>query len=344
MKSSRRLLAIALILTLSLFAASLALAQSPGAELAQAANNFLAALTPDQKAKTVFELKSDERVNWHFIPRDRKGLSFKELSPAQRLLGHALLSSVLSQRGLLKATTIMSLEQVLLEIEQGRGPTRDPELYYLSLFGTPGKDVWGWRVEGHHLSLNFLVRGDTVLATTPSFLGVNPGEVRSGPRKGLRVLAVEEDLGRQLARSLDENQRKLGIIATEAPKDIITAAARNVKPLEPTGLPAPQLNPEQRELLKKLIEEYIYRHRAEVAQADRKKIEAAGWQNISFAWAGSLEPGQGHYYRIQGPTFLLEYDNTQNNANHIHTVWRDFENDFGEDTLRKHYEQTPHSN
>lgn len=130
----------------------------------------------------------------------------------------------------------------------------------------------------------------------------------------------------------------------EAPKDIITAASRKVKPLEPAGLPAPQLNPEQRQLLKNLLQEYIRRHRAEVAEADSKKIEAAGWEKITFAWAGSLEPGQGHYYRIQGPTFLLEYDNTQNNANHIHTVWRDFENDFGEDTLRKHYEQTPHSN
>ena len=175
-------------------------------------------------------------------------------------------------------------------------------------------------------------------------MGVNPAEVRSGPRKGLRLLAVEEDLGRQLAKSLDENQRKLGLIATEAPRDIITAAARKVKPLEPAGLPATQLNPEQRELLKKLIQEYIYRHRPEVAEADRKKIEAAGWQNITFAWAGSLEPGQGHYYRIQGPTFLLEYDNTQNKANHIHTVWRDFGNDFGEDLLRKHYEQNPHAN
>jgi hypothetical protein len=316
-------------------------AQSPGAELAQAANNFLAALKPEQKAKAMFELKSEERVNWHFVPKERQGLPFKDMSPAQRHLAQALLGSMLSQRGHFKVATIMSLEQVLFDLENN-APHRDAELYYFSIFGTPGKEVWGWRVEGHHLSLNFLVRGDTVLANTPSFLGVNPGEIRSGPRKGLRLLAMEEDLGRQLAKSLDENQRKLGIIASEAPKDIITAAARKVKPLEPTGLPATQLKPEQRELLKKLLQEYIHRHRPEVAEADRKKIEAAGWQNISFAWAGSLDPGQGHYYRIQGPTFLLEYDNTQNNANHIHTVWRDFENDFGEDALREHYEQTPH--
>jgi hypothetical protein len=316
-----------------------AFAQSPGADLAAAANNFLAALKPEQKDKAAFELKSDERVNWHFIPKERKGLPFKEMSPAQKHLAHALLGSVLSQRGNFKVATIMSLEQVLHELENN-APHRDADLYYVSIFGTPGKDVWGWRIEGHHLSMNFVVRGDIVLAATPSFLGVNPGEVRTGPRKGLRVLAAEEDLGRQLAKSLDENQRKLGILAGDAPKDIITAAERKVKPLEPAGLPAPQLNPEQRDLLKKLLQEYIHRYRVEVAEADRKKIEAAGWERISFAWAGSLEPGKGHYYRIQGPTFLLEYDNTQNNANHIHTVWRDFENDFGEDALRKHYEQT----
>ena len=341
MKSPRALVVVVLVLAQSLFASRSACAQSPGAELADAANNFLAALTAEQKAKALFELKSDERVNWHFVPKERKGLPFKEMSPAQKHLAHALLGTVLSQRGIFKVATLMSLEQVLFELENS-APHRDADLYYVSIFGTPGKEVWGWRIEGHHLSMNFLVRGDTVLATTPSFIGVNPGEVRSGPRKGLRLLAAEEDLGRQLAKSLDQSQRKLGIIATEAPRDIITGNSRQVKPLEPGGLPAAQMNPQQQDLLKKLIQEYVYRHRAEIAEADRKKIEAAGWHNLSFAWAGSLEPGQGHYYRIQGATFLLEYDNTQNNANHIHTAWRDFDNDFGEDALRKHYEQTSH--
>lgn len=313
-------------------------AQSPGAELAQAANNFLVALTDEQRSKTVFELKSDERVNFHFVPRARNGLPFKEMTPAQKHLAHALLNSVLSHRGFYKVTTLMSVEQVLFELENNAA-YRDADLYYVTIFGTPGKDVWGWRIEGHHLSMNFTVRGDTVLATTPSFIGVNPAEVQRGPRKGLRVLAVEEDLGRQLAKSLDETQRKLGIFSTTAPRDILTGAARKVKPLEPEGLPATQLTSEQRELLKRLLQEYIHRHRSEIAEADRKRIEAAGWQNITFAWAGGLEPGQEHYYRIQGPTFLIEYDNTQNNANHIHTVWRDFDNDFGDDALRKHYEQ-----
>lgn len=336
MNSPQRIVVLLALVALELSSVSVR-AQSPGAELATAANNFLVALTAEQRSKTVFELKSEERINFHFVPRTRNGLPFKEMTPAQKHLAHALLNSVLSHRGFYKVATLMSVEQVLFELENSAAH-RDADLYYVTVFGTPGQDVWGWRMEGHHLSMNFTVRGDTVLATTPSFIGINPAEVQRGPRKGLRVLAVEEDLGRQLAKSLDENQRKLGIFSTTAPRDIITGAARKVKPLEPAGLLATQLNSEQRELLKKLIQEYVNRHRTEIAEADRKRIEAAGWQNITFAWAGGLEPGQGHYYRIQGPTFLLEYDNTQNNANHIHTVWRDFENDFGEDALRKHYE------
>src|ERR1041385_163062 len=184
-------------------------AHSPAAEIADAANNFLAALAPKQRAKAVFEFENDERVNWHFIPRERKGLPFLEMTPAQKHLAPALLGGRLSQRGYFKATTIMSLEDVLHDLEQGRGPARDAERYFFSVFGSPGKDVWGWRVEGHHLSLNFTARGDAVLATTPSLLGSNPAEVRDGPRKGLRVLALEEDLGRQLVTLFDTAQRNL---------------------------------------------------------------------------------------------------------------------------------------
>ena len=315
-------------------------AQAPGAAIAEAANNFLAALTPEQQAKTVFELKSDERVNWHFVPKERNGLTFADMTPAQRHLAHALLATTLSHRGYFKAATIMSLEQVLKEIEK-TGPRRDAEMYYFSLFGTPGKDVWGWRAEGHHLSLNFLVRGDTVLAT-PSFMGSNPAEVLAGPRQGLRVLAKEEDLGRELVKTLDDEQRKLAVIAETAPRDILTSNSRKAKRLEPAGLAVAQMNERQRGLLRALVDEYVARNRAEVAKADWARINQAGWEKVSFAWAGGFERGQGHYYRVQGPTFLLEFDNTQNNANHIHAVWRDFENDFGEDLLRKHYAQTPH--
>ena len=164
-----------------------AFAHSPAQEMADAANNFIAALTPDQKAKAIFDFKDQERFDWHFIPKPRKGLPFKEMTSPQRLLAHALLSTGLSQRGYMKATTIMSLEQILYDLEN-KAPQRDADLYFVTLFGQPGeKAAWSWRVEGHHLSLNFAVDGDQVLSVTPSFFGANPAQIQSGPRKGLRV-------------------------------------------------------------------------------------------------------------------------------------------------------------
>ena len=340
MKTYRILVWLTIVCSQAL-ATYFARAASPATEMAVAANNFTAALSPEQQAKALFEFTSEERVNWHFVPMPRKGLSFKEMSPAQRHLAHALLNSALSQRGYFKAATIMSLEQVLFDLEK-QAAHRDAELYYFSIFGKPGPDGWGLRVEGHHLSLNFTVRGDTVLAATPSFLGSNPAEIRVGPRQGLRVLAQEEDLGRRLVKSLDAKQRAVAVIATNAPRDVITGDSRKVRALEPVGLLAAQMNASQRDLLKALIWEYIGRTRSEVAETEWAKIQTAGWEKVAFAWAGTLDPGQGHYYRVQGPAFLLEYDNTQNDANHIHAVWRDFDNDFGDDALRQHYEKVPH--
>ncbi len=323
------------------FLAIPAFADSPAREMAEAANNFLAALTPEQRARAVFEFKDDQRFDWHFIPKPRKGLSFQEMTSPQRLLAHALLSAGLSQRGYMKATTIMSLEQILYDLED-KAPHRNAELYFVTVFGQPAKAAWGWRVEGHHLSVNFSLDGDQVLSVTPSFFGANPAEIQSGPRKGLRVLGGEEDLARQLVKSLSSDQRKQAIISTDAPRDIITGADRKARLLEPLGIAAAALTPTQQELLFALFREYVFRCRAEIAESDLRAIREAGEQKIHFAWAGGLDPGQGHYYRIQGPTFLMEYDNTQNNANHIHSVWRDRQNDFGENLLRKHYEQVTH--
>ena len=307
--------------------------------MAAAAENLLAALTPEQKGKAVFEFKDEERFDWHFIPKSRKGLPFGEMSTPQRLLAHALLSSGLSQRGYMKATTIMSLEQILYDLED-HAPQRDADLYYVTVFGLPGKDPWGWRVEGHHLSLNFAVDRDQVLSVTPSFFGANPARILTGPRKGLRVLGEEEDLARQLVTSLNEEQRKVAIITNIAPRDIITGNGRMAKPLEPMGIASSSLNKLQQELLLTLLKEYVLRYRSEIGGAELKEIKDAG--EMHFAWAGGTEPGQGHYYRIQGTDFLMEYDNTQDKANHVHSVWRDLRNDFGEDLLRKHYEQVPH--
>jgi hypothetical protein len=316
-------------------------AHSAAEEMADAATNFLGALTADQRTKAVFTFTDEERFDWHFIPKARKGLPFKEMTQPQSTLAEALLKTALSQAGYLKASTIMSLEKVLFEMEN-QAAHRDSGLYYFTIFGKPGEGAWGWRVEGHHLSLNFVVRGDQVLADTPSFFGANPAEVKKGPRQGLRTLAEEEDLGRELVKSLTPEQQKVAIITNNAPREIITGNSRKAKALEPVGIDAGSFTPLQKENLMKLIKQYVSRYRTEMAEPDLKKIMQAGEDKIQFAWAGAIEPGKGHYYRIQGPTFLMEYDDTQDNANHIHTVWRDLQNDFGEDLLRQHYDQVPH--
>lgn len=327
----------ALALALSLLLAPLH-AHDATAEMADAAKSFLGALTAEQKAKATFPFAGAERTNWHFIPRERKGLVIKEMTPEQRLLAHALLATGLSHRGYAKAVSIMSLEAVLAELEKGRagGPVRDPELYFVSVFGTPGgKEPWGWRVEGHHLSLNFTTAGDAAPALTPSFFGTNPGEIRAGPRTGTRVLAAEEDLGRALVKSLTDEQRQTAVILAAAPKDILNVPGRNAT--KPEGLAQDKLTAEQTALLVKLVREYLFRHRPDVAAEEWTKIEKAGLEKLHFAWAGGFERGQPHYYRVQGRAFVLEYDNTQNEANHVHSLWRDFDRDFGADLLGEHY-------
>ena len=321
-------------------ASSDAAVERAAADMARAAHNFWVALTPEQQAKATFPFDKDERFNWHFIPRERKGLTWNEMTPAQQALAHAFLASGLSQRGYQMAETIMSLEVVLHDMEQGRGPRRDAGNYAFSVFGSPAEHAtWGWRVEGHHLSLNFTIVDGKAVAAGPVFFGSNPAEVRQGPRKGLRVLAMEEDLGFELVRSLTDEQRKKATINAKAPNEIITGNSRKANPGPPVGIPESELTPPQKKLLMTLIENYAYRLRPEVADQDLEKIDRAGSDKIHFAWAGAMEPGQGHYYRLHGPTFLVEFDNTQNDANHIHTVWRDAANDFGEDLLRQHYDQ-----
>lgn len=303
----------------------------------EGAVNFLAALNPEQLGKTKFDFASEERMNWHFIPRERKGLSFKEMDPTQRNLAHAFLSAGLSQRGYMKAVTIMSLEAVLRELEQGKGPDRDTDLYFFSIFGEPSDSkTWGWRVEGHHLSLNFTLVDGQLVASTPAFFGANPAEVREGPRKGLRTLAGEEDSAHDLLQALDEKQRTVAIFEKQAPKDILSMNLRRADVGPPVGLPAAKMNKKQLGLLIALVKEYTDNMPIDVASARLKQIRGAGLDKIYFAWAGAIERGQPHYYRVQGPTFLIEYDNTQNDPNHIHTIWRNYDGDFGLDLLGMH--------
>jgi hypothetical protein len=312
--------------------------------MATSAHNLLAALDSEQRASVDIPFSSDERMNWHYTPVPRKGIPLKRMTPAQQKLAYALLSTGLSARGYVKAVTIMSLEEILREMEQGKGSDRDSDLYFFSIFGTPSDaEAWGWRVEGHHLSVNFTLVPGQGIADTPSFFGSNPAEVRQGPRKGLRVLEREENLGRELVKSLDEAQRKLAVMPNEASTGIVPSESRNAEIKESRGLRVAQMSPVQREILLALLNEYAGNLAPQLAEARVVKLNKAGFDNVLFAWKGGLEPGTPHYYRIQGPTFLIEFDNTQDKANHIHTVWRDFHGDWGEDLLADHYRTAPAS-
>jgi len=303
------------------------------AEMSAAATGFLASLRPEQRSQAQLGLDDQERSNWHFIPRSRKGLAFKAMTPEQRQLAERLVATGLSRRGQELTVAIRGLETVLAETD---GPQRDPDLYYLTIFGDPtSQQPWGWRFEGHHLSLNFTSTVTALPAVTPSFFGSNPNQQRKGPAAGTRVLAPEEDLARELVKSLDPPQRRSAIIATSAPADILSGPGRDLA--KPAGIPFSQLGELQRGLLLRLLHLYLDRHRPDVAAEEWARIERSGLGEVRFAWAGGVEPGQGHYYRVQGRTFVMEYDNTQNGANHVHTVWRDSERDFGVDLLREHY-------
>ncbi|HUR57106.1 MAG TPA: DUF3500 domain-containing protein [Opitutaceae bacterium] len=308
-------------------------------EMVAAANKFLGALDAAQKKQATYTLTDAERENWNFVPITRQGLPLKSMSEAQKSNALALLKTGLSQKNATRAETIMSLENILRELEKANPKqVRDPINYYVTVFGGPSATKsWGWRFEGHHLSFNFTIVDGKHVFFTPSFMGSNPAEVRDGPRKGLRVLAEEEDLGLALINSLDESQRKTAIFADKALTEIVTKNDKRVKPLEPAGIAVSQFKPAQREKLVALVKSYLARWRPELADEEFAKINAAGIDKITFAWAGGLDRSQQTYYRIQGPTFLIEFDNSQGNGNHIHTTVRDFKGDFGHDLLADHY-------
>ncbi len=336
-RGARLARALAPLIAMSLLAA--VYAKMPAAQtMAATAKAFVDSFTPEQRQKATFKIEDEERFNWNYVPVSRKGLPLREMTPGERQLAMALLAAGLSQQGFIKATTVMSVEEVLKAME-GSGSQRDPEGYFFSVFGEPSDNgVWGYRVEGHHLSQNFTIaRGKVVGA--PTFFGVNPAEVpASSSRKGLRTLPREEDLGRDLIHALAADQRKTALVAAEAPGDILTEHSR-VAALkgQPSGIQVSALNPSQREKLSALLDEYCDNVTEEIAAARHAQVQKAG-NDLWFAWAGGIERGQKHYYRIQSATFLIEYDNTQNNANHIHSVWRDFKGDFGRDLLAEHYQ------
>lgn len=301
-----------------------------------AAQKFIATLDPVQRTRTMFSLMAPERTHWSFVPGKRLGLPLKDMTLSQQELAHSLLRSGLSQRGSLQAETIITLENVLREMEHDP-IRRDATLYYVTFFGEPAHPPWGWRFEGHHLSLNFTIPDAEHTVVTPSFFGSNPAEVRTGPQLGTRVLAAEEDLAIALVNSLDAGQREIAVIAANAPHDIATSNKARVEPLSPMGLAATALTPAQRQQFRTLLQLYYDRYQSKIAAAELAATMPANLDGLYFAWAGVLDRSAGHYYRIQGKTFVVEFDNTQNNANHIHTAWRNFTGDFARDRLAEHY-------
>jgi hypothetical protein len=268
------------------------------------------------------------------------------MNEAQRRLAHDLLRTGLSARGYNKVTSIIELEDILRVIEAGGKFARSKEEYLFSVFGTPAaKGNWGWRLEGHHISLRFTVVDGAArgyLASSPMFLGTNPAEVRDGEKKGWRILAEEEDAARALVLALSPEQRQQAIVNAVAPSDIITMNKNDIAPLPDQGVTYASLRPEQQQQLMRVIETYTSNMEADIAADRLARIKQAGLDQIRFAWAGDTEKGKRHYYMVQGPTFLIEFDNTQNNGNHIHSVWRDFNGDFGRDLLREHVRQVAH--
>jgi hypothetical protein len=305
-----------------------------------AAEAFLASLDPAARAKASLPFDSEDRLDWHYVPRARGGMRLVDMTEPQKAAALRLLRAGLSGKGFTKAETIRRLEDVLFAIEGSA--RRNPEHYNFTIFGAPSDtETWGWRYEGHHTSLHWTVVRGRLVATTPQFLGANPADVRSGPMRGTRALAAEEDLARSLVRSLDPAQRAKAVIAARAPHDILTGASRKAAIRDHSGIPFPELTAEQRGLLISLVEEYAGTQIREVAEARLAKVKAE-LPHVKLAWMGGLEKGQGHYYRIQGSTFLIEYDNTQDGANHIHCVWRELDGDWGLDLLEEHYRTSPH--
>ena len=317
------------------------------AEMIEAAKNLIAALDakPNTAASGRFHFKDAERKNFHFFPIVRRGVSWKDMNAAQRALAHALLTTGLSAEGYRKSLNIMSLGQILRDLNpDSTNPYRDSDQYYVSIFGEPSlESPWGWRIEGYHISVNFTVIDGKNIASTPFFFGSQPAEVLTGPRKGLRVLKQEEELARELVASLDAGQKKAALVPLHKFEDtvggLLTGNTQKIQPLKTRGLAAAKMTQDQRTLLRTLIEEYAFTRRPEFAKRDLDKIEKAGTDNIHFSWSGSTTRGEPHHYMIQGPTFLIEFDNTQDGINHQHCIWRDYEGDFGEDLLRKHLKE-----
>ncbi|HEV8082339.1 MAG TPA: DUF3500 domain-containing protein [Chitinophagaceae bacterium] len=323
--------------------------QCTAQHLSEKANNFLNTLSPELKSQALFSLTDSERMNMNYVPIERKGPTFHDFNDKQKQAALELLKASLSSQGYQKSTEIMQLENVLYMMENNttkkpEGKThRDPLNYHLCIFGKPSpNDFWGWRFEGHHISLNFTSTNGKIVSSTPSFFGSNPGIVSINEQKGKEVLKSEGDLGFKLLNALTQGQLRVAVFSDVAPEDIVTTNKRKVENIETNGIRYSALTGDQKKIFMTLLNVYIDNYELNFANKFRDKIKKGGLENLYFAWSGSLKPGIGHYYRIYGPVLLIEYDNTQNHANHVHTVVRDLTNDYGEDILREHYKTDHH--
>jgi len=343
-----------LLLNLAMKLLTLALLLTAGAGFAQqapamrqAAQAFLNSLNDAQRKTATYAFTDEERFNWHFVPRKRNGLPFRDMTEAQHQAALALLQTGLSAQGYQKVTSIFDLENVLMVVENQKPDSRyrDPNQYAFTVFGDPaGRDPWAWRMEGHHCYLHFYVLGDKVIAMTPSFFGSNPGIVRIDvPQKGKEIMKRETEQALALVNALDAMQLKKAVLSDTVFREILTFNKRKAMLEKQEGISYAEMNAAQRTMFLDLLQTYLNTYHLTLANQQLDKLKQIGLDKLSFAWAGDRQrgygPGRGQYYRIHGPTILIEYDNTQNEANHVHTVVRDLTNDWGEDVLAEHYRQ-----
>jgi hypothetical protein len=322
---------------------------SLASQMRTAANELVESLTDQQRLQVLGPFRREEQTQWTYLPGDRPGLLVRELSSEQRDLAAALLSTSYSPRGARDAELVVHTEAIR------SGQPLDPAassvltsyadpVYYLRLLGDPGSrgEPWLWRLSGHHLVAQATVVGDEV-SSTPQFFGTQPARVASGPHTGFRGLPREEDLARRLVQLLDEEQRGSAVLSPRAPADIQSRDDPIATvPSSPPGLRHARMTTEQRALFEELIAQYVNRAAPPLANRAWDDLRRASIDEVAFAWAGGLSVGDGHYYAVTGPTLLLEYDNTQEDANHVHSVWRDLRHDWGGDQLGAHYRDHEH--
>ena len=315
-----------------------AIAQKPF-ELIDQAKEFLISLTSEQRELVSFALEDPAKSRWHYLPHDsftREGLSLSEMSQEQIDKTYNLLETYLSESGYDQMQQIIDLENYLAVVENNPYK-RDASKYYIAFYGTPNKDsLWAWSFEGHHISLNFTITANAI-SFAPSFWGSNPGIIPDGPEKGKIILETDHNLGLQLVNSLSPKQKTIALVSTKTYGEILTMNQSAVQFFKNNGISLGQLKPPQKELLRKIVFHHLDRMEKTVSKKTRQLLEKENWEEITFTWAGKFEKLKAHYYRIQGKSFLIEYDNSQNNGNHIHLVWREFDGDFGRDLIREHY-------